>query len=96
MVRSKPAATGHRWAEGSTERRNPGVPLDMGWVNEAPSNRGAVERWAATKVTRRMVDWLRTPAPYAVEAGHDRNASLDADVNVRRQARVPGSERWSH
>ena len=32
MVRSKPAATGHGWAEGSAIQRNPGVPLDMGWV----------------------------------------------------------------
>src|SRR5256886_17702098 len=35
--------------------RNPGMPLDFGWVNEVRINRSAVERRAATLVTRRTV-----------------------------------------
>ena len=35
--------------------RNPGLPLDMGWVNATRINRSAVERRAATLVTRRTV-----------------------------------------
>src|SRR5262245_15943646 len=39
--------------------RNPGMPLDLGWVNAVRVNRSAVERRAATLVTRRTVkkDW---------------------------------------
>ncbi|MFN8448985.1 MAG: deoxyribose-phosphate aldolase [Anaerolineae bacterium] len=39
--------------------RNPGVPLDMGWVNAARANLSATERRAATLGTRRSVkkDW---------------------------------------
>ncbi len=39
--------------------RNPGMPLDLGWVNEVRINRSAVERRAATLATRRTVkkDW---------------------------------------
>ena len=35
--------------------RNPGMPLDFGWVNEVRINRSAVERRAATLITRRTV-----------------------------------------
>lgn len=35
--------------------RNPGTPLDFGWVNEVRINRSAVERRAATLITRRTV-----------------------------------------
>ncbi len=35
--------------------RNPGMPLDLGWVNETRVNRSAVERRAATLATRRTV-----------------------------------------
>jgi len=35
--------------------RNPGMPLDLGWAHEARINRSAVERRAATLVTRRTV-----------------------------------------
>ncbi len=35
--------------------RNPGIPLDMGWVRRAQVNRSAVERRAATLPTRRTV-----------------------------------------
>jgi deoxyribose-phosphate aldolase len=35
--------------------RNPGMPLDFGWINEVRINRSAVERRAATLVTRRTV-----------------------------------------
>src|SRR5215468_2800105 len=40
-------------------QRNPGLPLDLGWVHETRINRSAVERRAATLVTRRTVkkDW---------------------------------------
>jgi deoxyribose-phosphate aldolase len=35
--------------------RNPGMPLDMGWVNRVHSNRSAIERRAATLPARRTV-----------------------------------------
>src|SRR6266849_1396815 len=35
--------------------RNPGMPLDFGWVKEVRVNRRAVERRAATLITRRTV-----------------------------------------
>src|SRR5579884_1454672 len=35
--------------------RNPGIPLDLDWVREVRVNRSAVERRAATLVTRRTV-----------------------------------------
>ena len=35
--------------------RNPGLPLDLGWIEETRVNRSAVERRAATLVTRRTV-----------------------------------------
>src|SRR5258708_5068829 len=35
--------------------RNPGMPLDMGWVNRVHINRSAIERRAATLPTRRTV-----------------------------------------
>jgi deoxyribose-phosphate aldolase len=35
--------------------RNPGIPLDLGWVNSTRINRSAVERRAATLTTRRTV-----------------------------------------
>ncbi|CAG0962711.1 MAG: deoxyribose-phosphate aldolase [Anaerolinea sp.] len=39
--------------------RNPGTTLDLGWVQEARINKSAVERRAATLITRRTVkkDW---------------------------------------
>src|SRR2546423_12256476 len=37
------------------QARNPGVPLDLGWVNDVRVNASAVERRAATMVTRRTV-----------------------------------------
>lgn len=39
--------------------RNPGMALDLGWVNEVRINKSAVDRRAATLVTRRTVkkDW---------------------------------------
>ncbi len=38
-----------------TLTRNPGIPLDMGWVNSVHINRSAVERRAATLSARRTV-----------------------------------------
>jgi deoxyribose-phosphate aldolase len=38
-----------------TFERNPGMPLDMGWVHEATINRSAIERRAATLPARRTV-----------------------------------------
>lgn len=42
-----------------THKRNPGIPLDMGWVNRTRINRSATERRAASLGTRRSVkmDW---------------------------------------
>src|SRR5664279_5063086 len=39
--------------------RNPGIPLDLGWVNAARVNTSAAERRAATLGTRRSIkkDW---------------------------------------
>jgi deoxyribose-phosphate aldolase len=39
----------------TTSRPNPGLPLDLSWVREIRINRSAVERRAATLVTRRTV-----------------------------------------
>jgi deoxyribose-phosphate aldolase len=39
----------------STPARNPGIPLDISWVNSVHINRSAVERRAATFSTRRTV-----------------------------------------
>src|SRR5258708_6572564 len=36
--------------------RNPGMSLDFGWVNDVRINRSAVERRAATLITRRTVN----------------------------------------
>ncbi len=46
-------------AEAEAHPRNPGIPLDMGWVNRVRVNRSATERRAATLGTRRSVkmDW---------------------------------------
>jgi deoxyribose-phosphate aldolase len=42
-----------------SEVRNPGIPLDLGWVNEVRVNLSATERRAATLTTRRSIkkDW---------------------------------------
>jgi deoxyribose-phosphate aldolase len=52
-----PSAAGG--AAGSSERhalpRNPGIPLDVGWLREVRVNRSAVERRAATIGTRRSL-----------------------------------------
>ncbi len=37
------------------DTRNPGIPLDLGWVHDVRVNRSAVERRAATMVARRSV-----------------------------------------
>lgn len=46
-------------APAATHTRNPGIPLDMGWVRAVRVNRSAAERRAATLGTRRSVkqDW---------------------------------------
>jgi len=43
----------------STNRRNPGIPLDLSWVASARVNRSAVERRVATLPARRSIkkDW---------------------------------------
>ena len=40
-------------------KRNPGIPLDLGWVEDATVNRSAIERRAKTLLKRRSVkkDW---------------------------------------
>src|SRR5918911_3667220 len=50
------------------QARTPGVPLDLGWVNDVRVNTSAVERRAATMVARRTVkkEWQAAwvvPAP---------------------------------
>jgi deoxyribose-phosphate aldolase len=56
--RTEPENTGTQLitpAPVSAPVRNPGIPLDMDWVREIHINRSAVERRAATLVTRRTV-----------------------------------------
>ena len=50
--------TDHRQAH-PTHERNPGIPLDLGWVNSERVNTSAAERRAATLGTRRSIkkDW---------------------------------------
>lgn len=57
--RVKTAETASPNAAHAEHARNPGMPLDFGWINEVRVNRSAVERRAATLVTRRTVkkDW---------------------------------------
>src|SRR5688572_8701989 len=56
-LREHPARAS-RWADPQPER-NPGIPLDLGWVREVRVNTSAVERRAATLPKRRTVkkDW---------------------------------------
>src|SRR5438309_2967714 len=57
-VSSPPLATtnGHAVLPGVAPARNPGLPLDLGWVQEARfTNRSATERRAATLPARRSV-----------------------------------------
>lgn len=42
--------------------RNPGIPLDLGWVRDIRINRSAVERRAATIPTRRSIKTAWQPA----------------------------------
>ncbi|GAC1506806.1 MAG: deoxyribose-phosphate aldolase [Ktedonobacteraceae bacterium] len=46
---------GHLISSAETLTRNPGIPLDMGWVNSVHINRSAIERRAATLPARRTV-----------------------------------------
>ncbi|MCY3867200.1 MAG: deoxyribose-phosphate aldolase [Chloroflexi bacterium] len=46
----------------ATLKRNPGIPLDMGWVRATTVNRSATQRRAATLVTRRSVKKERQAA----------------------------------
>jgi len=43
------------FSSSETHTRNPGMPLDMGWVNSVHVNRSAIERRAATLPARRTV-----------------------------------------
>ncbi|CAA9582175.1 MAG: Deoxyribose-phosphate aldolase [uncultured Thermomicrobiales bacterium] len=58
MVTATPSAVEERRVP-SPPGRNPGAPLDLGWVREAQANRSAAERRAATMTARRTVkkDW---------------------------------------
>jgi len=54
MSKSKNASKEQPW-RGKDNPRNPGIELDLGWVNEAQVNRPAVLRRAATHLTRRSI-----------------------------------------
>jgi deoxyribose-phosphate aldolase len=59
-IRPKSKTNGaHPTPQPHTHERNPGIPLDMGWVKATRVNLSAVERRAATMGTRRSVkkDW---------------------------------------
>ncbi len=47
--------TDHRAANHEAAQRNPGIPLDLGWVQDARVNRSAVERRTASLPGRRSV-----------------------------------------
>ena len=53
--RAKAQTNGHQAAQPAHTERNPGMPLDLGWVKAAQINRSAAERRAATLTTRRTV-----------------------------------------
>src|SRR5512143_75852 len=75
--------------------RNPGMPLDLGWVFETRINRSAVERRAATLSTRRTVkkEWQAAWLLRAVTCiDLTTLAGDDTPGNVRRlcdKARMP-------
>jgi deoxyribose-phosphate aldolase len=54
-TRGSSARTSPEPAADSSTARNPGIPLDLGWLREVRANRSAVERRAATLGTRRSV-----------------------------------------
>src|SRR3954470_23352953 len=55
VARERVARNGSKAAKADHIERNPGMPLDFGWINEVRVNRSAVERRAATLGTRRTV-----------------------------------------
>src|SRR5260221_1123045 len=55
VARERVAKNGSKAVNVEHIERNPGMPLDFGWVNEVRINRSAVERRAATLITRRTV-----------------------------------------
>ena len=55
MVRINAVTVEERPTAPPSGARNPGVPLDLGWVREAQVNRAATERRAATMTARRTV-----------------------------------------
>jgi deoxyribose-phosphate aldolase len=54
-IHPKSKKNGAHPAPSHTHERNPGIPLDMGWVKSTRVNLSAVERRAATMGTRRSV-----------------------------------------
>lgn len=48
-------SNGHKAPQPDPSGRNPGIPLDLGWVKATQVNRSAAERRAATLTTRRTV-----------------------------------------
>nr|WP_297149377.1 deoxyribose-phosphate aldolase [Thermogemmatispora sp.] len=54
-ARPEPPVMPQEQEEQPRDERNPGVPLDLGWLREVHVNRSAVERRAATLPTRRTV-----------------------------------------
>src|SRR5436190_12768971 len=55
VARERVAKNGSKALKAEHIERNPGMSLDFGWVNEVRINRSAVERRAATLITRRTV-----------------------------------------
>src|SRR5437762_11473380 len=55
VARERVAKNGSTSVKAEDIERNLGMPLDFGWVNEVRINRSAVERRAATLITRRTV-----------------------------------------
>ena len=86
----------------TTLKRNPGIPLDLGWVRATTVNRSATQRRAATMVTRRSVkkDWqaawlLRaiTMIDLTTLAGDDTPGNVTRLCAKARHAAAPGFDR---
>lgn len=71
-----------------TEPRNPGLPLDLGWVRSLQANRSAIERRAATLPGRRSIKKAHQAAWLARAVSCIDLTTLAGDDTERRVARL--------
>jgi deoxyribose-phosphate aldolase len=71
-----------------TEPRNPGMPLDMGWVRSMQANRSAIERRAATLPGRRSIKKAHQAAWLARAVSCIDLTTLSGDDTERRVERL--------